>query len=84
MKFPTQIEGIPCICKVTYYSPAKPMTSSRYGDCDPPEEEVFYFDILDRKGYRAPWLERKVDTDVELRLQEEYLEIVKELNACID
>ncbi len=84
MKFDTQIEGIPCICKVTYYSPAKPMTGSGYGDCDPPEEEEFDFEILDRKGYRAHWLERKVDTHVEFRLQDEYLKIVKEFNACTD
>lgn len=84
MEFHTQIDGIPCICKVTHYSPAKPMTGTGYGDCDPPEEEEFTFEILDRKGYRAYWLERKVDTHVEFRLQHEYLKIVKEFNACID
>lgn len=84
MQFFTQIEGIPCICQVTHYSPARPMTGSGYGDCEPPEEEEFDFEILDRKGYRAHWLERKVDTHVEIRLQDEYLKIVKEFNACTD
>lgn len=84
MEFHTQIEGIPCICRVTHYSPATPMKGAGYGDCDPPEEEEFDFEILDRKGYRACWLERKVDEHVEFRLCHEYLKIVKELNACID
>lgn len=84
MEFRTQIEGIPCICKVTEYRPPVPITGTGYGDTNPPEDEVFSFEILDRKGYRAYWLERKVDTHVEFRLCHEYLKIREELNTCID
>ena len=64
MEFHTQIDGIPCICKVT-------------------GKDEFDFEILDRKGYRALWLERKVDEHIEFRLQHEYLKIVKEFNASM-
>ena len=83
MYFLTQIDGIPCICKVTHYSPARPMTGSGYGDCEPPEEEEFDFEILDRNGYPALWLARKVDEHVEFRLCHEYKNFVSELIASM-
>lgn len=48
---------------------------------DPPEPEEFDFEILDRKGYPALWLARKVDEHVEFRLCHEYKNIVSEFNA---
>ena len=84
MEFRTQINGIPCICRVTHYSPATPMARNGYGEViDPPEPEEFDFEILDRKGYRAYWLERKVDEHIEFRLCHEYKKIVSEFNASM-
>ncbi|MBY6209057.1 MULTISPECIES: hypothetical protein [Halomonas] len=74
MTFLTTVAGIPCRCKVTFYSPGASMrtTGWGYGDCDPGEPEEFEFDILDRRSYPAAWLEAKlVDTDYD-RLLEEY------------
>ena len=74
MQFDTKVSGIPCICKVIHHSPYKPMriTGSGMGDCDPPEYEQFEFTILDRRGYPANWLEKKLKPEDTTRLLEEY------------
>lgn len=74
--FHTRVHGIPCLCDVTFYSPGAPMrtTGWGYGDCDPDEPEEFEFDILDRRGYSAAWLERKLTDDDYDRLLSEYHE----------
>jgi len=62
----TRVAGIPCQAALTYYSPGVPMriTGSGFGDADPPEPDEIEFDILDRRGRPAPWLERKMtDSD---------------------
>ncbi|USZ48100.1 hypothetical protein [Halomonas sp. DN3] len=76
MTFTTTVAGIPCRCQVTLYSPGVPMrtTGFGFGDADPPEPEEFEFDILDRGGYPAAWLERKLTDDDYDRLLSEYHE----------
>lgn len=74
MLFPTHVAGIPCQCLVTRYEAELPMriTGTGYGDADPPEPSIFEFRIMDRKGYPAPWLERKLtQADID-RLEAEY------------
>ncbi len=78
MVFETTVSGIPCQCEVTHYQGPKDWKQHTFagagpGDCDPPEDEEFEFQILDRNGYPAPWLERKLTTDDPSRLQQEYL-----------
>ncbi len=75
MIFDTRVNGIPCQCNVTFYSPAVPMriTGSGQGDADPPEDSEFDFEILDRRNRKAPWLERYVTPEVVDRLHEEFL-----------
>ena len=73
MIFSTQVQGIPCQCQVTQFIPARPMKFSRAsGDFHPPEGCELTFQILDRKGYRARWLEDKIRPDERERLAEEY------------
>lgn len=74
MVFDTTVAGIPCQCLVTSYHPAVPMqiTGSGFGDAEPPEAEEFEFRIMDRKGYPAPWLERKLDKEDNKRLLKEF------------
>ena len=60
MKFDTRVNNIPCICHVIYYFK------------EPFEWE---FTILDRKGYRAEWLDKYIDHETEQRLLMEYLSI---------
>ena len=81
MQFETKVSGIPCICRVTDYTPYREMKvyGSGMGDCDPPEYEEFDFEILDSRGYKANWLEKKLKPDDKSRLLEEmHLEITGE------
>lgn len=72
--FNTHISGIPCQCQVNYATPVIPMRvyGSGMGDADPPEGGDFDFHILDRKGYRAKWLEHKITSKDVARLYEEF------------
>ena len=69
-KIESHIKGIPCIISVTYckhYS----------GSLNAPSDLDYYgfteieFDVLDRKGYKAPWLERKLTEDEIERIERE-------------
>jgi hypothetical protein len=51
----TRIANIPCQVNATYYYPG-----SRGSYLEPPEPETWEWEVLDRKGYRAPWLEAKL------------------------
>ena len=80
MIFDTHISGIPCQCEVIYYSPYIPakITGTGFGDAEPPCYGDFIYRILDRKGYPAPWLERKMTDKDEMRIFEEYIKILEE------
>lgn len=56
----TKIRGIPCKVRVTRYFVQRPMGRM----ADSPEDCYGYtevdFDVLDRRGRPAPWLERKM------------------------
>ena len=55
-----KIQGIPCIAEVTHYTPADPgCITAAPENCWPPEPAEIEYEILDRKGYKAAWLERK-------------------------
>jgi len=43
-----------------------------FGDADPPEYEELEFEILDRTGRRARWLEDKLTENDEVQLLSEY------------
>lgn len=74
MEFNTRIAGIPCICHVTYYTPEIPAyTSGLHEDSYPAEGGDFEFEILDRNGRKAEWLERKLTDEDEERLYQEFL-----------
>ncbi|UOF81061.1 hypothetical protein [Caudoviricetes sp.] len=63
--------GIPCIIGVTYYEPY--VRAQTYGppeNCYPSEGGCGEYELLDRKGYKAAWLERKVDARVEDEIQQ--------------
>ena len=74
MYFQTKVAGIPCYCQVDYHSPYRPMriTGSGFGDAIAPVYEEFEFTILDRRGYPANWLEKKLKPEDTTRLLEEY------------
>ena len=64
---PCRIQGIPCLIRVIdhgWYSPA--VTHLAPEDCHPADGEAPQFRVYDRRGRRAPWLERKMtDEDIE-------------------
>ena len=65
------IDGIPCIIGVYAYEPYVPAyTSGLPENCYPAEGGCGDYDILDRRGYRAAWLERKVDARAEEDIQQ--------------
>lgn len=74
MIFETKVAGIPCQCEVVFHSKASPMriTGTGFGDAEPPELEDIEFDILDRRGRKAPWLSRKMTQADDYRLREEF------------
>ena len=53
--------GIPCIVRVTYWEPYLPAKVNGPPDyCYPAEGGEGEWEILDRKGKPAPWLEKKL------------------------
>ena len=72
--FESKVAGIPCKVRVTYYTPYVPASYN-----GPAEGGDFEFDLLDRKGYRAKWLEKKVtEKDVD-RLEREYWDYLEDV-----
>lgn len=62
----TTIYGIPCGIVVTHYSPGREWRQHTFpgagpGDCDPPEPADCEWFVVDRRGYRADWLQEKMD-----------------------
>lgn len=71
MIFDTQVHGIPCQCQVHQFIPYRP-ASGTSNEAHPPEEAEFSFILLDRKGYKAAWLEKYLKDDDFQRLLDEY------------
>jgi len=83
MIFDTRVAGIPCQCEVLEYSEGLPMriTGWGFGDADPPEPGEFEYQILDRRGRYARWLEDKLTDDDDERLEREFLDARDEYAA---
>lgn len=61
MEFDTTVCGIPCIVRVTYWEAYDPgCTSGPPERCYPAEGGDGEWEILDRNGRHAPWLENKM------------------------
>lgn len=75
----TTVCGIPCIIGVTDYEGYTPAyTSGAPENCYPAEGGYGEYDILDRKGYKAAWLERKITASVEDDIQSEIFNYFEE------
>jgi hypothetical protein len=71
MIFATEIRGVPCKVRVTYYVPADP--GRTYGPperCYPPQPAVVDFDVLDEQGRPDSALESRMD-DADTRAVEQ-------------
>lgn len=61
----TTICGIPCQVEVTHFSAAiQGKINAEVDYCYAPEDAEIEYQVLDRRGRPAPWLERKL-TDAE-------------------
>ena len=71
----SRIAGIPCQIEVTYFASSKG-TYSRQAET--PDEYYGHteieFDILDRKGYKAAWLEKKMTQEDIERIELQIIE----------
>lgn len=60
-EFESRVCGIPCIVRVLDWEPFVPMYTGGHPDNWMPEEGGHgSWEILDRRGRPAPWLERKM------------------------
>jgi hypothetical protein len=72
-QFKTQIHGIPCICRVSSYTPAIPtIIAVRPEDSEEGSEAEFYYEILDLNGVPYMALNEAVTDEEESRLIDEW------------
>lgn len=68
------------LIRVTDYSAASSMhvTGSGFGDCDPPEDEIFEYEVLRSDG--TPWPERDIQVSeaADRRIYKEFLAVLQE------
>lgn len=77
----SRIEGIPCLLGVTHYHKTPPWSGSAHtapSDLDYYGYEEVEFDVLDRRGRPAPWLEKKLTEAARKGLEETVLEYMSE------
>lgn len=73
MIFNTKVAGIPCQCHVTCHHPGKPAyIEGPPENATEAEPEGFEYEILDRKGRQALWLQKKITPADDDRLLEEF------------
>ena len=61
--FEARVCGIPCQIEVTYFYGGSPgRTSGPVELCYPEEAPEIEYELFDRRGYRAKWLEAKACT----------------------
>jgi hypothetical protein len=67
-----RVKGIPCIIAVSYFH-CQPRWKGGAHTCDSDWDYYGYTDIdyevLDRRGHKAPWLERMIDKDLDVEIK---------------
>lgn len=72
---PTSVGGIPCIARVTTYRDVKgSFRRDAPSDMDYHGYTEIEYDLCDRKGYLAPWLEAKVDSRDDDRIRQDIVD----------
>ena len=78
MEIETRIAGIPCTINVTHFSQVRGSFSyNAPSDLDYYGYEEIEFDICDRNGRPAPWLERKATDEDLKRIEREIMEYME-------
>ena len=70
----THIAGIPCQIEVTYFFIQEPLGPNCDSDWDCYGYTDIEFDVLDRKGYKAAWLEKKMTQEDIERIELQIIE----------
>lgn len=78
----TRIAGIPCQIEVTHFFIQKPLGPQADSDWDCYGYTNIDFNVRDRKGYLAPWLEKKMTQEDIDRIEQELTEQHKEALYC--
>ncbi len=77
--FDTRIAGIPCQIGVTYFHYQPPWRGSAH-TCDSDMDYYGYheleYDVLDRRGRPAAWLEKKMDDEIRSEIDQEALQLL--------
>ena len=84
-QFASNVCGIPCIIRVDHYFKQRAWSGSAYNcqsDWDYYGYEEVEYSVLDRKGYPAAWLERKLTPKEHFRITEEISQVMAE--ECAD
>lgn len=85
--FTTKVQGIPCVCRVTYYRPYQPARnmSGRFEDAEDSIDSEFEFYLYHVNGKsRLTFLEKKLtDKDIE-QLEAEYEALVTSIKHGMD
>lgn len=68
-----KLAGIPCLIEVTNYVRVAPWKGSAQ-TCDSSDDYYGYteyeYNILDRRGRKAPWLERKITPEEKAKIEQ--------------
>ena len=78
--FETTVCGIPCGVVIDSYTPGDDGNGI---DC-PPEIEEFEYTIIDRSGYRADWIEKKMNSKDESYLHDEIFNYIDEVRSNVE
>ena len=66
----TTIQGIPCVIQPTHVEPFVPECRKGHPDSWTPAEGGYAeYEVMDRNGRKAPWLEAKMDDEDDKRIQ---------------
>lgn len=78
LTFDTRVCGIPC--QVEVVSASRGYAGSYY---EPPEAPEIEWILLDRKGYRAEWLERKMTPTQQAEIDQQACDAVHEYRESL-
>lgn len=79
MMFDYKLDGIPCIIKILNWEPYVPgFIGGPPERCYESEGGYGDFDILDRRGKKALWLEKKMTPEIQADIERQMFEIMEE------
>lgn len=74
-----EVYGIPCLVEVTrYVAPTAPVVCGAVDEADPGYPGEVEFNVLDRRGRPAPWLDRLVDDDDRCVIEQRVIGLMEE------